>query len=189
MARRDFKALERRRLRAARLFEQGRTQAEVARQLGVSSMTASRWWRAWAKQGREALRGAGRAGRKPRLSADQLVQVEQALREGPNAHGYVTDLWTLPRIRDVIERVTGVRYHEGHVWRVMRQLGWSLQKPTTRARERDEEAIRRWVRERWPQLKKTPHAGEPASSSSTRAGSRSGRRSGARGHRAAGRRS
>jgi hypothetical protein len=114
--------------------------------------------------------------------------VDRALHEGPNAHGYATDLWTLPRIRDVIERVSGVRYHEGHVWRVMRQLGWSLQKPTTRARERDEEAIRRWVRERWPQLKKTPHAGEQRSSSSTRAGSRSGPRSDARGRRAATRR-
>jgi transposase len=189
MARRDFKALEQRRLRAARLFEQGRTQAEVARQLAVSSMTVSRWWRAWVNEGREALRGAGRAGRKPRLSADELVQVDQALQEGPAAHGYATDLWTLPRIRDVIERVTGVRYHEGHVWRVMRQLGWSLQKPTTRARERDEEAIRRWVRERWPQLKKTPGAGVRRSSSSTRAASRSGPRSDAPGRRAARRRS
>ena len=152
-------------------------------------MTASRWWRAWAKQGREALRGAGRAGRKPRLSAHELVQVEQALRDGPNAHGYVTDLWTLPRIRDVIEWVTGVHYHEGHVWRVMRKLGWSLQKPTTRARERDEEAIRRWVRERWPQVKKTPRGVEPRSSSSTRAASRNGPRSAARGRPAAKRRS
>jgi transposase len=189
MARRDFKALEQRRLKAARLFEQGATQAEVARRLRVSSMTTSRWWHAWKAEGREGLRAAGRAGRKPRLSAAELARVEQALRAGPGAHGYATDLWTLPRIRDVIERVTGVRYHEGHVWRVMRGLGWSLQKPTTRARERDEQAIRRWVRERWPQLKKTPYAGEPRSSSSTRAGSRSGPRSGARGRRAGRRRS
>jgi transposase len=189
MAARDFKALEQRRLKAARLFEQGRTQAEVARRLGVSSMTVSRWWRAWAAQGREGLRAAGRAGRKPRLSGAELTRVEQALRAGPGAQGYATDLWTLPRIRAVIERITGVRYHEGHVWRVMRKLGWSLQKPTTRARERDEEAIRRWVRERWPQLKKTPRAGEPRSSSSTRAASRSGRRCAARGRRAARRRS
>jgi transposase len=189
MTRRDFKGLERRRLRAARMFEDGATQADVVHRLGVSRTTASRWWQAWHAEGREGLRAAGRAGRKPRLSAAELARVEQALRAGPGAHGYATDLWTLPRIRDVIEGVTGVRYHEGHVWRVMRGLGWSLQKPTTRAGERDEQAIRRWVRERWPQLKKTPHAGEPRSSSSTRAGSRSGRRSDARGRRADRRRS
>jgi transposase len=189
MARRDFKALERRRLKAARLFEQGMTQAEVARRLQVSSMAVSRWWRTWQAEGREGLRAAGRAGRKPRLTAPQRTEIEEALRQGPLAHGYATDLWTLPRIRDVIERVTGVRYHEGHVWRVMHKLGWSLQKPTTRARERDEEAIRRWVHKRWPQVKKTPHAGELRSSSSTRAASRNGLRSAARGHPAGKRRS
>jgi transposase len=141
-------------------------------------MTVSRWWRTWNTKGREGLRAAGRAGRKPRLSAQQLIEIEEALWQGPLAHGYGTELWTLPRIRDLIEGLTGVRYHEGHVWRVMRKLGWSLQKPTTRARERDEEAILRWVCERWPQVKKTPPAGEPRSSSSTRAGSRNARRSG-----------
>jgi transposase len=189
MARRDFKAMERRRLRAARMFEGDATQADVVHRLGVSRTTASRWWQAWQAEGRAGLRAAGRAGRKPRLSAGELAKVELALRAGPGAHGHATDLWTLPRIRDVIERVTGVRYHEGHVWRVMRRLGWSLQKPITRARERDEEAIRRWVRESWPQLKKTPHAGGPRSSSSTRAASRKGRRSAARGRPAARRRS
>jgi transposase len=181
MGRRDFKALEQRRLKAAQFFEQGMMQAEVARRLKVSSTTVSRWWRAWKTEGRRGLRAAGRAGRKPRLTVSELAQIEEALRRGPQAHGYATELWTLPRIRDLIERVTGVRYHEGHVWRVMRKLGWSLQKPTTRARERDEEAIRRWVHDRWPQVKKTPPAGEPRSSSSTRAASRKGPRSAAPG--------
>jgi len=80
MARRDFKALERRRLKAARLFEQGRMQAEVARRLEVSSMTVSRWWRTWKAEGREGLRAAGRAGRKPRVTARELIQIEEALR-------------------------------------------------------------------------------------------------------------
>jgi len=181
MAHRDFVGLEQRRLKAARLFAEGRTQAEVARQLQVSSMTVSRWFRSWEAEGDQGLRGAGRAGRKPRLSTAQRSQIEKALLQGPAAHGFATELWTLPRIREVIERLTGVRYHEGHVWRVMRTLGWSLQRPTTRARERDEEAIARWVRERWPEVKKTPGAGARRSSSSTRVASRSARRSAARG--------
>jgi transposase len=184
MARRDFAGLERRRMRAVRLFEDGETQATVARQLGVSRTTAMRWAEAWEGEGREGLRAAGRAGRKPRVSSDQLDQVELALLEGPRALGYRTELWTLPRVAELIQRITGVRYHPGHVWRVMRQLGWSLQKPTTRARERDEEAIERWVKTTWPALKKTPHVKERRSSSSTRAASPNGRRSGARGRRA-----
>ena len=189
MARRDFEALERRRMRAVRLFEQGETQAAVSRRLQVSRTTAMRWAQGWEAEGREGLRAAGRAGRKPRLSEEQLHQVEQALLEGPLAFGYATELWTLPRVAEMIRRVTGVRYHPGHVWRVLRKLGWSRQKPTTRARERDEEAIGRWVKTTWPALKKTRRAKGRRSSSSTRAASRSGPRSAARGRRAGRRRS
>ena len=184
MAHRDFEALERRRMRAVRLFEQGETQAAVARRLRVSRTTAMRWAQAWEAEGAEALRAAGRAGRKPRLSSDEFDRVEQALLEGPLAFGYHTELWTLPRVAELIQQITGVRYHPGHVWRVLRRLGWSLQKPTTRARERDEEAIARWVKSTWPGEKKTPRAGGRRSSSSTRAASPSGRRSAGRGRRA-----
>lgn len=52
------------------------------------------------------------------------------------------------------KRSFGVTYHPGHVWKVMRRLGWSLQRPTTRARERDEPAIARWSREDWPRLER-----------------------------------
>jgi transposase len=189
MAGRDFEGLERRRMRALRLFEQGETQASVARRLGVSRTTAMRWAHAWESRGREGLRAAGRAGRKPRLSDDELDRIEQALLEGPRSLGHATELWTLPRVAALIQRLTGVRYHPGHVWRVMRQLGWSLQKPTTRAKERDEEAISRWRKATWPALKKTPRAEAPRSSSSTRAASRSARPSAGRGRRAVTRRS
>lgn len=184
MARRDFEGLEQRRMQAVRLFEKGETQASVARLLGVSRTTAMRWANAWQEEGRDGLRAAGRAGRKPRLSEEQLSEVEEALLAGPIASGYPTAYWTLPRVAEVIERVAGTRYHPGHVWRVLRKLGWSRQKPTTRARERDDEAIQRWVKTTWPAVKKTPHAAARRSSSSTRAGSRKGRRSSARGRRA-----
>jgi len=168
-------------MRAVRLFEQGETQAAVARRLGVSRTTAMRWARSWEEEGREGLRGAGRAGRKPRLTAEQLADAEAVLLAGPVAFGYPTEFWTLPRVAEVIEHVTDTRYHPGHVWRLLRKLGWSRQKPTTRARERDEEAIQRWVKTTWPAVKKTPHAKEPRSSSSTKAASPSGRRSSAPG--------
>jgi transposase len=181
MARRDFEGLERRRMRAARLYERGLTQAEVAHRLEVSRTTALRWYRAWCADGAQGLQGAGRAGPKPRLTSAQKEAIEEALLEGPRAWGYETELWTLPRIARVIEEVTGVVYHPGHVWRVLKKLGWSRQKPTTRARERDEVAIGRWVRETWPAIKKTPHTRGRPSSSSTRQVSRSGHRFGAPG--------
>jgi len=183
--RRDFHALELRRRRAGRLFMAGEIMAEVARALRVSRQSVSRWYQAWRRGGRTALRGAGRAGRKPKLTPAQLARVEHTLREGARAHGFATDLWTLPRVATVIERLTGVTYHPGHVWRILRALDWSLQRPATRARERNEAAIRRWVAHRWPRVKKTPDAGRPGFSLPTRAASRSGRRSAEPGRRAA----
>jgi transposase len=88
-----------------------------------------RWAQAFEARGRDGLRAAGRAGRKPRLSEEQVHQVEQALLEGPGAFGYATELWTLPRVAELIRKLTGVRYHPGHVWRVLRRLGWRASGP------------------------------------------------------------
>lgn len=159
--RRDFHGLELRRREAARRFARDESQAEVAHALAVSRQSVSRWFQQWQDGGRAALRAAGRAGRKPRLTAAQLAQVETALRRGASANGFTTELWTLPRVAQVITRQTGVSYHPGHVWRILRALHWTLQRPARRAAERDEAAIRQWVRTRWPAVKKTPDAGAP----------------------------
>lgn len=163
---RDFGALEKRRLKAAQLFDQGLSRAAVAKRLGVAFESANRWHKAWQRAGVGGLRKAGRAGRKPKLEPFQLLAVEAALQRGPEALGYVTKLWTLPRVAELIAQQTGVSFHPAHVGRVLRRLGWSCQKPARRALERDEAKIRHWKRYRWPALKKKPAArGEPSSSS------------------------
>ncbi len=161
-------------MRAADLFRRGKTQAEVAAALGVSREAASQWYRAWNSGGRQALAGAGRAGRLPRLSDAQVLDIEAALLEGPKANGFSTDLWTLARVADVIEAKTGVRYSQTQTWEILRKrLGWTRQRPARRAIERDEEAIAPWVKKEWPRIKQAPAAGAPGSFSKTRAGSHS----------------
>lgn len=160
--RRDFEALRERRMRAAKMFDCGKRQVDVVVELGVSAQTASRWHQAWAEGGRQALAGAGRAGRIPKLSHEQVGEVADALRQGPKDNGFSTDMWTLARVADVIERVTGVRYSTTQTWTILRErLGWSSQRPARRAIERDDEAIQRWARTEWPRIKKAPGAGEP----------------------------
>ena len=170
---RDFKAMERRRKRAAQLFRQGKSQADVVRELEVSRQSVSRWHAEWVAGGTDALRGAGRAGRLPQLDQADLRRVERRLRKGPLANGYPTDMWTIQRVAEVIESETAVSYHPGHVWRILRQLGWSRQRPARRAVERNDEAIAKWVKHDWPRVKKTPGAATPGSASKTRAGSAS----------------
>lgn len=159
--RRDFAGLEKRRLKAARLFAKGHSRAQVARTLGVSWAAAHNWYRTWQREGKAGLKAAGRAGRKPKLTPAQLAQVEGELLRGPLAHGYATSLWTLPRIAALIAKLTGVQYHPNHVWRILRAMGWSLQRPEHRAKERDEQAIVRWQKRRWPQRKGGRSGEEP----------------------------
>ncbi len=170
--RRDFKGLRARRKQAAGLFAAGRLkQAEIARRLGVSRTSVHRWYAAWRREGTAGLRGAGRAGRKPRLERTDLEILDQSLREGAAAWGFSTDLWTLPRVARVIKQITGVHYHPGHVWRILRNLDWSRQRPARRAKERNEKEIKRWVAEEWPRVKKTLAGSGPGSFSKTRVAS------------------
>jgi transposase len=168
--RRDFQALEQRRLRAARLLKRGVHQSEVARRVGAHRQSVSRWAQQLEEIGLSGLRKAGRAGRKPRLSPEDLKKIERGLKRGPEALGYETGLWTSWRVAHLIEQECGVGYHASQAWRILRQLGWSPQRPVGRALERDEEAIQRWKKERWPEIKKKPKKRAAPSSSSTKAG-------------------
>jgi transposase len=115
------------------------------------------------------LKRAARTGRPPKLSADDLRRIEQGLKRGPEALGYETSLWTAWRVADLIERECGVKFSAVHAWRVLRALGWTPQRPTHHALERDEAAIRRWKQQRWPEIKKKPKNSGAPSSSSTKA--------------------
>ena len=164
--RRDFDALERRRFQAHDLLQQGFNQSEVARRVTVCPQTVSRWAAQVATMGKQSLKKAGRAGRKPLMSTTEQKRLVELLKKGPERLGYETPLWTCWRVAHLIEKEFEVKYHRGHVWKVD-DLGWSCQRPVGRARERNEEEIRRWRRVRWPGIKKKPKQKGVRSSSST----------------------
>jgi len=168
--RRDFDGLEKRRFEAMRLLDKGLNQSEVARRVKVARQTVARWAQLYRGQGRGALKKAGRAGRKPQLEEQDRQRLIERLREGPETLGYETPLWTCPRVAHLIQEEFGVSYHAGHVWKILIGLGWSPQRPTGRARERNEEAIRTWKKKTWPAIKKKRAGKGARSSSSTKAG-------------------
>ena len=156
--------MEKRRLQAAKLFAKEYSAPEVSRRLGVARQVAYRWRETWQKGGAAALASKGPAGPKSKLTAAQMEELTQALLKGPAAFGYKTALWTLPRVTHLIEELTGVRYHPGHVWRLLGACGFSCQRPERRAVERDDKAIAQWKQTKWPALKKRPaNKGKPSS--------------------------
>jgi transposase len=146
--------LEARRRRAVALLETGLGVRGVARQIGCAPASVSRWQAEVLSRGPDGLQAKPAPGRPRRLTTRQRARLLKLLLQGPIAHGFSTELWTLPRVATVISRTFGVTYHPAHVWKVLRGEGWSCQKPERRAKERDEAAIQRWRTERWPHIKK-----------------------------------
>lgn len=159
------RVLEARRRRALVLVEQGLSLNAAARVLGCAPSSVMRWMDAHRRHGEAGLKVRSAPGRPRRLTVQQEARLLRELLRGPAAHGYGTDLWTTQRIAEVIERKFGVRYHRDHVGRLLARCGWSPQKPARRARERDEAAIARWKRTRWPRAKRGLCGWGPTSSS------------------------
>jgi transposase len=149
---------EARRLRAWELKQQGWSQAAIAKALGVTPGAVSQWMKRAAAGGIAALRRRVAPGPRPKLTAEQRARLPELLTRGAEAYGFPGDVWTTQRVATVIEREFGVRYHPAHVSRLLRAVGWSVQKPVTRATQRDEAAIDAWYRERWPALRKKAEA-------------------------------
>jgi transposase len=161
----DAEALKTRRLEARRLLDEDVAQAEVARRLKVSRQSVSRW----AEQSRRELAKVKRQGRPSGLGESARTKLRAALLAGPQAAGFVGELWTVPRVRQLIVQRFGHRFSQVHVWRLLGQLDFSPQRPVGRARERDEAKIADWKTKQWPRLKKKPVGKAVPSSSSTKA--------------------
>lgn len=150
----------RKRVQAGRLMLAGKTPAEAAHVVGVARQTAYTWKARLDEGGIDALRSMA-TGRPPQLDGRQFEALRAALLQGAMAHGFGTELWTLKRVRALIERLFGVRFSEVHVWRLLGAMGFSSQKPERRAIERNEQAVAAWKRKTWPALKKSvPPSGD-----------------------------
>ena len=133
----------------------------VAEAQHVSYEAVRVWFHKWQAGGAEAACAQQPLGARPRLSKEQLAELEAALLAGPSHWGHKTELWTLARIADLVHKLFGVRYHPSHVFKLLRGMGWSCQRPTRQAKERDEAAIEQWLREDWPRVKKGHKPPEP----------------------------
>ena len=159
----DF--LSNRRRHALTLLAEKLSLNEVARRIGCAASSVMRWRNAWRRRGEDAFRVRVSPGRPRRLTRPQEHRLVRLLLQGAIANGYRTELWTTQRIAEVIGKSFRIRFHRSHVARLMHRLSWSHQKPERRAVERDDEAIERWKKKKWPRVKKTLAGWVPTSSS------------------------
>ncbi len=167
------------------MLADGWAREEVADLLAVDPTTLSKWKARARRAGLAALAARPHRGAEAKLTRRQARRLAGLLAKDPTWHGFPTSLWTGRRVADLIRRRFAVHYHPCHVWRVLRRLGLSPQKPRTPARERDEAAVRHWRGYRWPQIKKGLAGTGGTSCCWTRAGSCSNRSAGGPGPRGA----
>lgn len=148
-----------RRAEGVQLLEAGEmTQAEIARHLGVTEAAVSKWKRQLLEEGLQVLQARKATGRPPKLDDVAKAELVKKLEEGAIAAGFPTEQWIQARVKKLIKREFGVTYHQNYISRLLDDLGWSVQKPDSRAIERDEELIHAWLSRDWPRIKKSAAA-------------------------------
>lgn len=145
---------EGRRFRAWELRKKSWTQQRIAEALGVTQGAVSQWLKKVAEGGVETLRNRKRSGAPSRLTPSQKSELPELLSKGAESYGFRGEIWTCKRVASVIRGHYGVSYHPAHVSRILRSLEWSLQKPKPRANQRNEDKIREWLKEKWPEIRK-----------------------------------
>jgi len=153
---------EGRRLRAWALKAKGWSQEKIAEALGVTAGAVSQWMRRGREGGVEALERRIAPGPTPKLTIEQRAELPVLLARGAEAFGFRGDVWTGKRVATVIRREFGVRYHPNHVGKLLRAVGWTVQKPVQRASQRNEAEIEAWRTERWPALSWPRSSGDRA---------------------------
>ena len=145
--------LERRRIQAGELLQQGMRQSEVASQLRVSRETVRRWAGKMGEGGLDALKNAPRLGRPAGLDAAQRQHLTLLLQQGGVAQGFPGDDWSLSRVRQLIYLQFGRSYSEVQVWRILGALGWSHRQsqpsaqPDAEAQRNQRRLTREWMRQ------------------------------------------
>lgn len=156
------------RLHAVALNMEGKAAPEIADILKVHRSKVSIWLRNWQQIGMEGVLEGHRSGRPPSITNDQREKLADILDSGPVAYGFTTGIWTSPMVARVIEDEFSITYHSAHVSRMLHELGFSVQRPKKKLAKADESLQSRWIRYKYPSIKKKPGAKGRRSSSRTK---------------------
>ena len=156
------------RLHAVALNMEGRTAPQIADFLKVHRTKVCQWLGRWRKDGVNGILEGHRSGRPGRLSEKQHTTLTDILDSGPVAYGFNSGVWTCPMVARIIEDEFSISYHPAHVSRILHELDFSVQRPKKILAQADKTLQSRWIRRRYPDIKKKPRAGKRPSSSRTK---------------------
>lgn len=145
-----------RRIHAVLLNHDGFTSGQIVSLLKSPRSRVSEWLRNYERYGYQGLLEGHRCGRQAELDCRQQQTLADLIDSGPVAYGFLSGVWTSPMVARIIEEEFGVRYHPGHVRRLLHHLGFSVQRPRRKLTKADPVKQDRWHRYTYPNLKKRP---------------------------------
>jgi len=145
-------------------YSLGRTKASIARELGCSVSTVDLVRTRYRQEGLEGLREKPRSGRVPLVTTAYRKALRETVQTPPASLGYGFTVWSLPRLNAHLKKSTKLSFSDGHLARLLKEEGFSLQRPkhTTKGK-RDENAYQQ-AATRLERLKKRPFRTMPTSS-------------------------
>jgi len=144
------------RLHAVALNMEGKSAPDIANLLKVHRSKVSIWLQNWQREGMDGILEGHRSGRPSSVSERQRQRLSDILDSGPVAYGFTSGVWTSPMVARVIEEEFSITYHPAHVSRLLHVLGFSVQRPKKLLAQADQVAQSRWIRYKYPNIKKKP---------------------------------
>ncbi len=146
-------ALEQYRFRAVKLRKKGWKVKDIAEAFGVHESSVSRWFTKSNRQGVKSLKRTKAKGKEPKLTSEDKTEILSWLKKSAMEFGFETPLWDGKRVKQLIKKKLHKTLHYSNVWEWLRKWNLTSQKPERRATQRDEQAVKRWLKEEWPKIK------------------------------------
>lgn len=145
--------LEHYRFRAVKLRKNGWKVKAIAEAFGVNRRAVTRWLAQYKSRGKKALLSKKADGPSFKLTVEEMSDLLVLFKDDATHYGFETPLWTCKRVQQIIQKRMGKKLHTTNIMRWLKRWNFTNQKPQRKASQRDEKAVKKWLREEWPKIR------------------------------------
>ncbi len=150
----SHKTLEEIRVRAVTQVQKGQNPEEVIAALGMARSRIYNWLAAYRSGGWDALKSKKLNGRPKKLNGKQMELIYKIIvQKNPQQYRLEFALWTLKLVQKMIYLKLGIKLSTASVWRLLKQLGLTCQRPLFKAYQQNKKAVQNWLRSTYPKIK------------------------------------
>lgn len=142
------------RVRAVKAIVAGQRKIDVARAYQINYTTLYRWYQRYKhKRCFSGLERKSGSGRPNILEIDNRKRLSEIIMRPASDFGYETNFWTCRRLIQVTKQQLRTNISQPTMWRILRNMGLTYQKPERRYFEADEQQRKKWIRYKVPRIK------------------------------------